>query len=297
MMKASSLALAALAPFAVLAGAGCAGQVEPGSSSTAAQTSGGDDASDSSDGGATPAADGPCNGAWRTCVTTTGEDGVAACGEDGATGACGLVSSNGCHPGDLSPDGCGPCMLYPGTGSIWQFPGCGTPLVLSFDDEPVRFTKAGGAFDLAGLEASVDNDWVGAETPWLALDRNGNGLIDDGRELFGSMTELPDGRRAPNGFAALAALDDDGDGRITARDAAFARLLVWRDANQDRRSDPGELSSAEAAGLVSIDLDYRVARRCDRSGEDCEVERARFVFRDRRGERSGAVVDVHLRER
>ena len=80
--------------------------------------------------------------------------------------------------------------------------------------------------DRVKFASTVDNDWVGAETPWLALDRNGNGLIDDGRELFGSMTELPDGRRAPNGFAALAALDDDGDGRITARDAAFARLLV-----------------------------------------------------------------------
>jgi hypothetical protein len=171
----------------------------------------------------------------------------------------------------------------------------GTPLVLAFVGDPVRFTNASGDFDLAGREASVDTDWVSSQTPWLAMDRNDNGSIDDGSELFGSMTDLPDGHRAPNGFVALAALDDDGDGRITARDAAFGRLLVWRDANQDRRSQPSELTPAADAGLVSIDLGYRVEPRCD--GDDCEIERARFVFRAGAEERTGEVIDVHLRER
>jgi hypothetical protein len=195
------------------------------------------------------------------------------------------------------------CGIDPDAGD-WRYPACnandvyassGTPLVLAFDAEPVLFTRAGGEFDLMGREATVRTDWVGAATPWLAMDRDGNGSIDDGRELFGSMTLLPDGRRATNGFLALAALDDDGDGRITAHDASFARLLVWRDANQDRRSQPDELTSAEAAGLVSIELGYRIATRCD--GDDCEVERARFVFREGGQERTGDVIDVHLRGR
>jgi hypothetical protein len=123
-----------------------------------------------------------------------------------------------------------------------------------------------------------------------------NGAIDDGRELFGSMTMLPDGCVASNGFAALAALDDDGDGAITPRDAAFSRLLIGRDRDQDQRSSPDELESAADAGLQAIRLDYRIERRC--SDGDCEGERARFAYRDAHGqEREGDVIDVYLRSR
>jgi hypothetical protein len=243
---------------------------------------------------------GPCNGSWQTCVTSEGEDGIATCNGGRTTSACGLLDAlNPCHPGDLQ--GCGPqdppaaCTLD-ANGGTWHFAACdATPLVLAFESEAVRFTRAVGDFDLMGWEASVGTDWVGSETPWLALDRDGNRSIDDGRELFGSMTPLSDGQRAPNGFAALAALDDDGDGRITPRDASFGRLLVWRDTNQDRRSEPGELTRAEDAGLVSIELAYRVVPRC--TGDNCEIERAHFVFREGGSERVGDVVDVHLAKR
>src|ERR1700722_8639431 len=290
-----------------LAIAACAGRVEPNPGASGADPSGG-----STDPGPATLVTGPCNGRWQNCMTAEGEDGVAACNADGATSACGLLDpSKGCYPGDVSTSSDCPigCALDP-SGPTWRFPACdassgasssgassnsGTPLVLAFEGEPVRFTSAAGDFDLAGREASVATDWVSPGTPWLALDRDGNGSIDDGRELFGSMTALPDGQRAPNGFVALAALDDDGDGRITAHDASFGRLLVWRDANQDRRSEPGELTTAEEAGLVSIDLGYRVAPRC--SGDDCEIERAHFVFREGGRERTGDVIDVHLGER
>jgi len=98
--------------------------------------------------------------------------------------------------------------------------------VLAFDREHVTFTRPSGAFDLMGRDASIDTDWVGADTPWLAVDLDGNGRVDDGRELFGSMTALPGGGRASNGFEALATLATDGDGQITRHDAAFARLLL-----------------------------------------------------------------------
>jgi hypothetical protein len=287
-----------------LASTGCVGRVEP---STGLE--GADPTEDAADAGRSTRVTGPCNGRWQTCVTVSGEDGVAACSGNATASACGLLDpSNGCDPGDVRPDNCSTACALDGDTGTWRYPDCaagssssssgsssGTPLVLAFESEPVRFTRAAGDFDLAGREMSVGTDWVGSETPWLALDRDGNGSIDDGRELFGSMTLLPDGRRAINGFVALAALDDDGDGRITPADASFGRLLVWRDANQNRRSEPGELTSAGEAGIVSIELGYRVAPRCD--GDDCEIERAHFVFRDGLGERTGDVIDVHLRER
>lgn len=171
--------------------------------------------------------------------------------------------------------------------------GSSTPLVLSFDSAPVVFTHPAGNFDLAGHAASFDTDWVAAATPWLAVDLDGNGRIDDGRELFGSMTRLPDGRRADNGFTALAALDTNGDGRITAEDPAFSKLVLWRDLDQDRASSPRELQSAEEAGLIAIELGYRVEARC--VGTACEMERASFQFRGAHGAtQTGSVIDVHF---
>ncbi len=170
-----------------------------------------------------------------------------------------------------------------------------TPLVLSFDRAPVAFTHPAGSFDVVGNGASVDTDWVAAATPWLAIDLDGNGTIDDGAELFGSMTKLPSGQRAEHGFEALAALDADGDGRITKRDPAFASLLTWRDHNQDRRADQSELSTIESEGVLAIDLGFHRATRC--VGTACEVERASFEFRGASGIATGDVVDVHFRAR
>lgn len=245
-----------------------------------------------------------CKGSSFACTLPDGTSGLAQCIDGQSASGCGTVDQ--CSPGetqtisnlDFGPNGCtDPCILQ---GGVWEWDpsACDTPLVLAFHDERVAFTQAAGAFDLSGEDASIGTDWVSAETPWLALDRDGNGSIDDGRELFGSMTELPGGRRAVNGFEALAALDHDGDGAITARDAAFHDLLLWRDVNQDRRSDPSELVRASDAGLVAIRLDWRTVPRCDDG--DCEIERARFVFRDASAggaEREGSVVDVHLARR
>jgi hypothetical protein len=209
--------------------------------------------------------------------------------DGGASTVTGGSTTTGSSPTGSSTTGSSP------TGStVTGTPSTGsTPLVLAFHGERVSFTRAAGSFDLFGRSASVETDWVSSETPWLALDRNGNGRIDDGGELFGSMTELPDGTTASNGFVALAPLDDDHDGWITERDEAFARLVVWRDRNQDRISTVDELVSAREAGLVAIALEYRNAPRCIEAA--CEIERGGFVFRDERNvEQRGDVVDVHL---
>ena len=172
-----------------------------------------------------------------------------------------------------------------------------TPLVLAFRGEAVQFnTAVAAAFDLTGT-MSVRTDWPTSTPPWLALDRNGNGRIDNGGELFGSATLLRSGEAASDGFAALAELDSNADGRIDADDDEWTRLLVWSDVDSDRVSAANELSSVATRDLVAIDLDHVVDRRCDARG-NCEVERGGFRYNDGRGrELAGAVVDVHLRLR
>lgn len=249
------------------------------------------------------AADSCSLGDTDECMTS-GALGMRIC-ESGRWSTCAAIGN--CRPDEGDP-GCpnGSQVLAPCTriGGSWeadygecpaasnQGGGSSTPLVLSFDRAPVTFTQPAGSFDLTGLEASVVTEWVSSATPWLAVDLDGNGHIDDGAELFGSMTRLPAGRRARNGFEALAALDSDGDGRLTGADDRWSALVVWRDHDQDRRSRAAELMSVEEAGLVSIDLGYHRETRC--TGTACEVERATFEFRAPSGITRGDVIDVHF---
>jgi hypothetical protein len=157
---------------------------------------------------------------------------------------------------------------------------CHTPLVVAFEGQAIAFTDH--------LPTST--------TPWLALDRDGDGAITSRTELFGDATVLPSGRTADNGFTALAALDDNADGVIDHRDAAFARLLLWADRDGDERSSAGELRAASET-LVSIPLANARDVRCT-ADDDCEGERGAFVWRDEKnGLRTGAVVDVYLPSR
>lgn len=108
-----------------------------------------------------------------------------------------------------------------------------------------------------------------SEVAFLVLDRNENGIIDDGSELFGNATPKRDGSRAANGFEALLDLDggpESSDGAITASDGAYTRLRLWLDRNHNGRSEPDELLTLEEAGVVAIFTDYEVGRREDRHG-------------------------------
>ena len=131
--------------------------------------------------------------------------------------------------------------------------------------DPILLDLDGDGLETVGLASNVyfDHDgdgvltktgWAGANDALLVWDRNGNGTIDTGAELFGDFTVLPNGTLAPNGFAALAALDANGDGVIDATDPAFAELKLWRDISQDGVSQGGELVSLADAGIVSLNL-------------------------------------------
>ncbi len=226
------------------------------------------------------------------------DEGLHYCGRDADDfdlqwSACIDPEALECVPGDDAE-----CVLFTGVPGWNEFEGSTTPLVLVFDPAPVTYAAVpvgAASFDINTDGACTAPAWPTSDTPWLAIDRDRSGSIEAGHELFGSGTRLANGTRAPQGFAALAELDSDGDGRITEADASFADLTLWGDHDADRRSTPWEMTDIAAAGILSIDLDYRSASpRCDARG-NCEIERATFEYRDRYGVvRSGEVVDVHV---
>jgi hypothetical protein len=173
------------------------------------------------------------------------------------------------------PDGDDPSSP-PGDGSNT---GCHeecTPVLIDLDRGGFRLTDlAGGTrFDLDrdGTAESLSWTEAGGGDAWLALDRNGNGLIDDGGELFGNFTDQPDaGER--NGYKALAVFDDpaaggDGDQAITPVDPVFSQLLLWTDANGDGHSQPGELTHLADGGVTRISLRVVESRRRDEHGNE-----------------------------
>lgn len=122
-------------------------------------------------------------------------------------------------------------------------------------------------FDLASTGAPRRIPWPRtAGDVWLVLDRNGNGTIDDGREMFGNFTRLADGTPAPNGYVALAEWDTSGDGRLTAADMAFGQLRLWLDRVRNGVTDTGELIALGDAGIVELSLRYKESKRTDRWG-------------------------------
>jgi hypothetical protein len=148
---------------------------------------------------------------------------------------------------------------------------------------PILLDLSGDGFDLTGTEDGVTFDIRGNGTPlrigwtalfsddaWLALDRNGNGVIDDGSELFGNYTPQPRSD-SPNGFIALAEFDKgraggNNDSLISAADRVYSRLRLWQDRNHDGFSTPDELSTLAARGVRALNLDYQVSRLVDAHG-------------------------------
>ncbi len=115
------------------------------------------------------------------------------------------------------------------------------PLILDLDGNGVETSPFAKLFDIDANGKKDVTGWVAGKDALLALDRNGNGSIDDGGELFG------DQHGAENGFIELAKFDGNADGGIDAKDWVFGKLHLL--------SADGGLRTLEEAGVARIRLD------------------------------------------
>lgn len=154
--------------------------------------------------------------------------------------------------------------------------GCntGSPILIDLHDAGAVYNltsaENGVWFDLKAKGSPQLTAWTtgGSQVGFLALDRNGNGIIDDGAELFGTFTRKRDGSLARHGFDALADLDAAGaaDGRIDSSDPVYAQLRFWIDANHNGQSELNELSSLAAVGITAIRTAYVEKKYMDKHG-------------------------------
>jgi Ca2+-binding RTX toxin-like protein len=142
--------------------------------------------------------------------------------------------------------------------------------VLDLDGDGTESTavSAGISFDHDADGFAEATGWAGADDGLLVWDRDADGRIGSGRELFGTETLLQNGQYAANGFAALAEWDANADGKIDASDALWANLKVWVDADGDGFSAADELLTLSGAGVASINLGYTSGSGVDAAGNE-----------------------------
>ena len=128
------------------------------------------------------------------------------------------------------------------------------PLALDLDGNGIAFTKNGAYFDLGTDGFAERATWIGKGDGLLALDKNNDGKINNGSELFGDAMRKKDGTLAKDGFDALADYDLNKDGKIDAADDVYSKLRVWVDANGDGVTDDGELKTLAELGIKQLNL-------------------------------------------
>jgi len=151
-----------------------------------------------------------------------------------------------------------------------------TPIVIDLGSNGINLGQAGvGVYFDVNADGVRDHvQWVrqGGDEGFLALDRSGNGVIDDGAELFGVGTPLLlEGRNAPNGFVGLAQYDSrqlggNDDGLITEADAIWPQLRIWLDANADGVSKPDEMRTLKSYGLTALETIPKRRKYVDAAG-------------------------------
>lgn len=170
------------------------------------------------------------------------------------------------------------CVMLGGEWDGWDcsIPDC--PLIVDTNRNGYELTDVsrGVLFDLDADGSPERVAWTAEDSDdgFIVMDRNGNGRIDNGSELFGNHTPAYGNSRetTANGFDALRFLESPAygvsqrDNVIDVADAAFVRLMLWRDRNHNGISEPDELDPLSETGLRAIHTEYRTSGRRDHFG-------------------------------
>uniref|UniRef100_B0SXS4 Outer membrane adhesin like protein n=1 Tax=Caulobacter sp. (strain K31) TaxID=366602 RepID=B0SXS4_CAUSK len=141
------------------------------------------------------------------------------------------------------------------------------PLVLDLGDDGISLV------DLAHSPVVFDQDadgvvnhtgWVGPGDGLLVLDRNHNGLIDDGSEISFSTDE----EDAVSDLEGLRAYDSNANGFFDSQDDQFSAFKVWLDADSDGVSQTGELRSLAELGITAINLTLTLNPNADPGADE-----------------------------
>jgi hypothetical protein len=132
-----------------------------------------------------------------------------------------------------------------------------TPIAVPLDDDgdltSIVESRARVHFDADGSALDREWTWISSRAGWLVYDHDGGGQITSALQLFGNVTFWLFWN---NGYEALAALDDDGDGELKGNELRY--LAIWRDANTDGVSDPGEVRPLADHGIISLSCHFTV---------------------------------------
>lgn len=148
------------------------------------------------------------------------------------------------------------------------------PLMINLDTDIGSVSDQKFFFDLDGDGKEEKISFAGPGSGFLALDKNDDGKINDGLELFGT--------RSGDGFKDLAAYDEDGNGWIDENDSIFDRLKVWtKDANDNDYLI--DLKKADVGAIYLGNVDTQFSLKNDENKLNAEIKKTGIYLRESTG--------------